>query len=80
MAEQKMSQETFQKIRDCETPEQLIELAKADGKEITKEQAEAFFAQMQDVELDKADLKAVAGGDNCTRCWCNNVSWDCWMN
>ena len=63
MAEKKMpSQELIEKAQKCETPEQIIELAKTEGIEITKEQAEAFLAQLQDVELTEEDGKAVAGG------------------
>ena len=36
---------------ECETPEQLIELAKTEGIELTKEQAEAYLSQLQDGEL-----------------------------
>ncbi len=61
MAEQKKpSKELIEKAQKCQTPEQIIELAKTEGIEITKEQAEAFLAQ--DVELTAEDGKAVAGG------------------
>ncbi len=61
MAEKKMpSQELLEKAQKCKTPEQLIELAKTEGIELTKEQAEAYLAQ--DVELTAEDGKAVAGG------------------
>ena len=77
MAEQKMpSKELIEKAQKCETPEQLIELAKAEGFEMTKEQAEAFIAQTQDAELDSDALKSAAGG-GCPRCWCNQIAWDC---
>ena len=36
----------------CETAEEMIALAKADGYDITKEEAEAYMAQMDDQELD----------------------------
>ncbi len=61
MAEQKKpSKELLEKAQKCQTPEQLIELAKTEGIELTKEQAEAYLAQ--DVELTAEDGKAVAGG------------------
>ena len=72
MAEQKMpSKELLQKAQACKTPEQLIELAKTEGIELTKEQAEAYLAQMQDVELDTESLDKVAGGEDCptNKCW-----------
>ena len=42
--------------------EELIELAKSEGIELTKEEAEAYMAEMEDVELDSDTLKQVAGG------------------
>ena len=83
MAEPKITKELLQKAMACETPEEFIELAKAEGFTVTKEEAEAFLAQTQDVELDSVDLQAAAGG-GCTkdcggvRCWCSNISSDCW--
>ena len=46
----------------CKTPEELIELAKKAGIEITKEQAEAYLEELQDVELNQETLDKVAGG------------------
>ena len=37
----------------CETPEQLIELAKSEGIELTMEEAQAYLDEMDDVELDR---------------------------
>ena len=39
-----------------------MELAKAEGVELTKEEAEAYMAEMADVELDSDALNQVAGG------------------
>ena len=52
----------------CETAEEMIVLAKADGYDITKEEAEAYMAQMDDQELDSEQLKLVAGGGEYVRC------------
>ena len=83
MAESKITKELIQKAMACETPEEFIELAKAEGFTVTKEEAEAFLAQTQDVELDSVDLQAAAGGCNkdCggMRCWCGAISGDCWQ-
>ena len=49
---------------ECETPEELIELAKKAGIEITKEQADAYIEELENFELDNAVLDKVAGG-NC---------------
>ena len=37
-------------------------LAKAEGVELTKEEAEAYMAELEDFELDEATTKKVAGG------------------
>ena len=47
---------------ECKTPEELIELAKKGGLEITKDEAEAYLTEMDNVELDNAVLDKVAGG------------------
>ena len=44
------------------TADELIALAKTGGYELTKEEAEAYMAEMEDVELDSDALKQVAGG------------------
>lgn len=76
MAEQKMpSDELIQKAMKCETPEQIIELAKTEDISLTKEEATAFLAQMQDIELKSEDLQKAAGG-NCLNC--TGRSWSCW--
>ncbi|MBQ4403522.1 MAG: hypothetical protein II857_03855 [Selenomonadaceae bacterium] len=66
MAEQKKpSKELLEKAQKCQTPEQLIELAKTEDIELTLEQAKAYLAQLQDVELDGENLKKAAGGALC---------------
>ena len=46
----------------CQTPEELIELAKEAGIELTKEEAEAYLSELDNMELDSNDLDKVAGG------------------
>ncbi len=58
----KNQHEQIQKAMACESVEELMELAKAEGVELTKEEAEAYMAEMEDVELDSDALKQVAGG------------------
>ena len=57
-----LTKEQIQKVMVCESVEELMELAKAMGYELTKEEAEAYMAEMEDVELDGDALKQVAGG------------------
>ena len=57
-----VTKEQIQKAMACKTVEELMELAKAEGVELTKEEAETYMAEMADVELDSDALKNVAGG------------------
>lgn len=57
-----LTKEQIQKAMACESVEDLMELAKTIGVELTKEEAEAYMAEMDDVELDSDALKQVAGG------------------
>ena len=57
-----LTKEQIQKAMACETAEELMAAAKAEGYELTKDEAEAYLAEMEDVELDSDALKQVAGG------------------
>ena len=57
-----LTREQVEKAMSCKTAEELMALAKARGVELTKEEAEAYMAEMEDVELDSDALKQVAGG------------------
>ena len=56
------------KAMQCKIPEQLIELAKSEGIELTLDEAQAYLAEMDDFELDSKQLKAVAGGWDNSQC------------
>ena len=58
-----ITKEMFAKAMQCKTAEELIALAKAEGYDITKDEAEAYIAELADVELEGKELKNVAGGD-----------------
>ena len=57
-----ISKEMFAKALQCETAEDLIAFAKSEGIELTKEEAEAYLAELGDQELDSEQLRKVAGG------------------
>ena len=57
-----LTKEQIAKAMACETAEELMALAKSGGIELTKEEAEAYLAEMDDMELDSDALKNVAGG------------------
>ena len=58
----KITKEQLAKALECKTAEELIALAKAAGYNMTKEEAEAYLAELADWELDRKDLDKVAGG------------------
>ena len=60
-----LTKEQIAKAMSCGTAEELMELAKSEGIELTKEEAEAYMAETEDVELDSDTLKQVAGGGTC---------------
>ena len=57
-----VTKEQIEKAMACETAEELMELAKSEGIELTKEEAEVYLAELEDFELDGDVLKRVAGG------------------
>ena len=61
----KITKEILKKAAKCETADELIALAKAEGMEITKAEAESYLAELADYELDSKVLDKVAGGSGC---------------
>ena len=57
-----LTKEQIEKALQCKTAEELVALAKTAGFDITKEEAEAYMAELADVELEDDQLKKVAGG------------------
>lgn len=57
-----LTREQLMKAMGCETAEELMALAKTEGYELTKEEAEAYITEMEDFELDEATLSRAAGG------------------
>lgn len=60
-----LTKKQIAKAMACETAEELMALAKTEGIELTKEEAEAYLAEISDVELDSEALTRVAGGESC---------------
>ena len=57
-----ITNEQIMKAVQCKTADELMALAKAEGFDITKDEAAAYMAELSDVELDGEQLKKVAGG------------------
>ena len=67
-----LTREQVEKAMSCKTAEELMALAKAQGIELTKEEAESYLAELEDFELDGDMLKRVAGGGGyADLCWSN---------
>ena len=67
-----LTKEMIEKARQCKTADELMKLAKGSGFDITKEEAEAYMAELDDIELDEQVLRNVAGGTCITEgtsCW-----------
>ena len=70
-----ITNEQIMKAVQCKTADELTALAKAEGFTITKEEAESYMAEMDDMELDEQMLRNVAGGTcitDGTSCWTLN--------
>ena len=64
----KFTKEQIEKAMQCKNADELLALAKAERYDMTRDEAEAYMAEMADIELDEATLKKAAGGvcwDNC---------------
>ena len=57
-----LTKEILAQAMKCETAEELIALGKAEGINLTKEEAEAYMAELEDFELDEENIKKIAGG------------------
>jgi hypothetical protein len=57
-----ITKEMLEKAMQCKTVEELMELTKSKGIDITKDEAEAYLAELSDYELKEGELKDVAGG------------------
>ena len=70
-----LSKEQIEKALACKTAEELMELARREGVELTKDEAEAYLADLADFGLDGETLQRVAGG----RCY-EDRNTDCFFD
>ena len=80
-----ITNEQIMKAAQCKDADELLALAKAERYDMTRDEAEAYMAEMADIELDEATLKKAAGGvcwDNCptegscSHHVCGTVGWE----
>ncbi|MCR5650381.1 MAG: hypothetical protein K6F86_04305 [Lachnospiraceae bacterium] len=57
-----LTAEQIRKAMECKDAAELMEFAKAEGFEITKEEAQGYLEELSDIELDKENLGKIAGG------------------
>ena len=57
-----LTKEMIEMAMQCKTADKLLELAEAEGYEMTREEAEAYMAEINDFQLDDEAMRAVAGG------------------
>ena len=62
-----ITKEMIKKAMECKTAEELMALAKAEGVEITKEEAKAYLEELADYELDEDQIERIAGGHHKNR-------------
>ena len=74
-----ITKDMIRKAMQCKDADELMALAKANGFDITKDEAEAYMTEMADVELDGEELKTVAGGHDYF-CWHCPTDFDCTKN
>ena len=58
----KLTKEQIQKAMACESAEELMKLAKSEGYDITKDEAEAYLAELSVRDIGEGEMRAVAGG------------------
>ena len=59
---EELTKEMVKQALRCKNADELLALAKSQDYEMTREEAEAYMAEINDFELDDEALKAVAGG------------------
>ena len=59
---EELTKDMVKKALRCKNADELVAAAKAEGYDVTKEEAEAYMAELSDFELDDENLKNVAGG------------------
>ncbi len=53
----KFTKEQIEKAMQCKNADELLALAKAELYDMTRDEAEAYMAEIQDIELDEETLK-----------------------
>ena len=73
-----LTMEQIERAMACRTPEELMGAAKTAGFGITRDEAEAYMAELSDFELDEVMLMNAAGGRDV--CYTNGCALKCVNN
>ena len=57
-----MENDIFEKLKEAKSAEELVEIAKANGAEITTEDAQKLFSQISGGEISDEELEEISGG------------------
>ena len=57
-----LTKEQIEKAMACKTADELMAMAEAEGYELTKDEAEAYMAELAEVELGDEVMEKAAGG------------------
>ena len=68
-----ITQEQIRKAMGCKTKEELFALAKAEGIELTEEEADKFFSSISEKKVNLDELEDIKGG----ACYGNVCGLDC---
>ena len=73
----RITKEMINAAMQCKDADELVTVAKAKGYELTKDEAEAYIAELSDFELDEETLSKAAGG-GCGDCYseCSRDNWN----
>ena len=73
----KLTREMIEKALKCKNVEDLLKLAETEGYELTRDEAEAYMAELADFGLDDAThSKAAGGGRGDCYSECNRDNWN----
>ena len=69
----------MQKALKCKTADDLLNLAEAEGYEMTRDEAEAYIAEMADYELDDETLKLFSEYIRARHAGETTLRWGAWI-
>jgi len=70
-----LTREQILKVMACETVEELMAVAKAEGLEMTEQEAEAYMDEFTSTDLDEEALAKVSGGGWKTPSCPDDTAW-----